>query len=110
MKRSIFIFFASFAMISIVNAQSIKETFDANSLEWTESTYESNNGSAIIDKGVLTVKSKGVNKGLTALLGTQVGSNTFFETHCYAPLDVMKPFKIRTHVNINKLSFDQMVG
>ena len=110
MKKVILIFSTLLAMVSIVNAQSIKETFDANSLEWTECAYESNNGSAIIDKGVLTIKSKGVNKGLTALLGTQVGSNTFFETHCYAPLDVMKPFKIRTHVNISKLSFDQMAG
>lgn len=109
MKKAILVF-SAFAMVSVANAQSIKETFDANSLEWTESSYESDNGSAIIDKGVLTVKSKGIKKVLTALLGTQVGSNTFFETHCYAPLDMMKPFKIRTHVNISKLNFDQMVG
>ena len=110
MKKLILIFTAVITTTFVMNAQSIKETFDANSLEWTESAYESNNGSAIIDKGVLTVKSKGVNKGLTALLGTQVGNNTYFETHCYAPLDIKKPFKIRTHVNIGKLSFDQMVG
>lgn len=109
MKKAILVF-SAFAMVSAANAQSIKETFDANSLEWTESSYESDNGSAIIDKGVLTVKSKGIKKGLTVLLGTQVGSNTFFETHCYAPLDIIKPFKIRTHVNISKLNFDQMVG
>lgn len=110
MKKAILVF-SAFAMVSAaMPAQSIKETFDANSLEWTESSYESDNGSAIIDKGVLTVKSKGIKKGLTALLGTQVGSNTFFETHCYAPLDIIKPFKIRTHVNISKLNFDQMVG
>ena len=99
MKKVILIFSTLLAMVSIVNAQSIKETFDANSLEWTECAYESNNGSAIIDKGVLTIKSKGVNKGLTALLGTQVGSNTFFETHCYAPLDVMKPVSY-THLTL----------
>ena len=28
-----------------------KETFDANSLEWTECAYESNSGTAIIDGG-----------------------------------------------------------
>ena len=61
MKKVILIFSTLLAMVSIVNAQSIKETFDANSLEWTECAYESNNGSAIIDKGVLTIKSKGVN-------------------------------------------------
>ena len=51
MKKVILIFSTLLAMVSIVNAQSIKETFDANSLEWTECAYESNNGSAIIEIG-----------------------------------------------------------
>lgn len=95
---------------------SVKETFDSNSLGWTESDYESNNGSAIIDKGVMTIKSKGEKKGwsvfATVMTGVpvKVGEDTHFETHCYAPLDVMKPFKIRTHVNIDKLDSDQLVG
>ena len=48
----------------------------------------------------MTIISKGENKGLgmtlTALSGiaTKVGK-ILFETHCYAPLDVQKPFKIR---------------
>ncbi|WP_336534763.1 hypothetical protein [Bacteroides acidifaciens] len=64
----------------------------------------------------MTIVSKGENKGLgialTALSGvaTKVGANTFFETHCYAPLDVQKPFKIRTHVNIQKLTNDRTTG
>ena len=97
-------------------AQTFKETFDANSLEWTECAYESNSGTAIIDGGKMTITSKGENKGLgTALtllsgVNTKVGENTFFETHCYAPLDVQKPFKIRTHVNIEKLANDRMTG
>lgn len=98
------------------SAQNYKETFDSNSLEWTECAYESNSGTAIIDKGVLTVTSKGENKfgsaALTALTGqyTQVGQNTFFETHCYAPLEPQKPFKIRTKVNIKKLDYDKIAG
>lgn len=97
-------------------AQTFKETFDANSLEWTECAYESNSGTAIIDGGKMTITSKGENKGLGAALtllsgvNTKVGENTFFETHCYAPLDVQKPFKIRTHVNIEKLANDRMTG
>ena len=49
---------------------------------------------------------------LTALSGvaTKVGENTFFETHCYAPLNVQKPFTIRTHVNIQKLANDRTTG
>ena len=97
-------------------AQSYKETFDSNSLEWTECAYESRNGTAIIENGKMTVTSKGENKAaglaLSMLSGvaTKVGANTFFETHCYAPLDIQKPFTIRTHVNIEKLSVDRIVG
>lgn len=99
-----------------VCAQTFKDTFDANSLEWTESAYESNSGTAVIDNGKLTITSKGEKKGLSALMTaatgvkTQVGENTFFETHCYAPLDVAKPFKVRTHVNIQKLANDRTCG
>lgn len=100
----------------MANAQSFKESFDANSLEWTECAYESNTGTALIDKGVMTIKSKGENKTMGALLSaasgvvTKVGQNTFFETHCYAPLDVSKPFKITSRVFIDKLGEDRIVG
>lgn len=99
-----------------MSAQSYKETFDANSLGWTECAYESNKGTAIIDKGVMTITSKGENKFAGALLSamsgvaTKVGENTFFETHCYAPLNVQKPFTIRAHVKIQKLSDDRNAG
>lgn len=114
-NRNIIIAFFMLGTLS-VQAQTFKETFDANSLEWTECAYESNSGTAVIDGGKMTITSKGENKGLgvalTLLSGVQikVGRNTFFETHCYAPLDVQKPFKIRTHVNIEKLASDRMTG
>lgn len=98
------------------SAQSYKETFDSNSLEWTECAFESSNGSAIIDGGVLTVESKGEKKGLSALMtvatgiNTKIGENTFFETHAYAPLDVLKPFKVTSHVNIGRLANDRIAG
>lgn len=99
-----------------VQAQTYKETFDSNSLEWTECAYESSKGTAVIDGGKMTVTSKGEKKALGVALSvlsgvnTKVGENTFFETHCYAPLDVQKPFKIRTHVNIEKLANDRLTG
>lgn len=99
-----------------VHAQSFTETFDGNSLGWTESAGESSKGTAIIDKGVLTVKSKGENKAVGALLSAmsgvkmKVGENTFFETHCYAPLDVHKPFEVIANVKIDKLGNDQTCG
>lgn len=116
MKKKIIILAFSMLGALSVQAQTFKETFDANSLEWTECAYESNSGTAVIDGGKMTITSKGENKGLgvalTVLSGvqTKVGKNTFFETHCYAPLDVQKPFKIRTHVNIEKLASDRMAG
>ena len=70
----------------------------------------------IIDKGVMTVSSKGEKKGLSALVtatsgvATRVGQNTFFETHCYAPIDVMKPFEIQAKVNIKQLADDRLAG
>lgn len=116
MKKKIIIFAFSMLGALSVQAQTFKETFDANSLEWTECAYESNSGTAVIDGGKMTITSKGESKGLGAALTvlsgvqTKVGKNTFFETHCYAPLDVQKPFKIRTHVNIEKLASDRMAG
>lgn len=114
MKQIIIVFAMALSMSCF--AQSYKETFDSNSLEWTECAYESRNGTAIIENGKMTVTSKGENKAaglaLSMLSGvaTKVGANTFFETHCYAPLDIQKPFTIRTHVNIEKLSVDRIVG
>ena len=106
-----------FLVVSVfVKAQGYKETFDSNSLEWTECAYKNGIGTAIIDKGVMSIKSKGEKKGLSAVLsattGTVVkaGENTFFETHCYAPIDVMKPFIINCKVNIKRLAEDRLVG
>lgn len=105
-----------FVVTFSVNAQSYKETFDSNSLEWTECAYKNGVGTAIIDKGVMTVSSKGEKKGLSALVSatsgvaTRVGQNTFFETHCYAPIDVMKPFEIQAKVNIKQLADDRLAG
>ena len=99
-----------------ISAQSFVDTFDANSLGWTECAYESSKGSAIIDKGVLTIKSKGENKAAGVLLSamsgvsTKVGENTFFETHCYAPIDPKKAFDVIANVTIDKLANDRVCG
>ncbi len=118
MKKSIFIivvFMLAFMPMTL-KADSIKDDFESNSLEWTECTFKDAPGTAIIDKGVMTITSKGENKAMGALLtgltgvATKVGENTFFETHCYAPIDPVKPFKIITNVTIDKLGTDKLVG
>lgn len=114
--KKILLMATMFVVTFSVNAQSYKETFDSNSLEWTECAYKNSVGTAIIDKGVMTVSSKGEKKGLSALVSatsgvaTRVGQNTFFETHCYAPIDVMKPFEIQAKVNIKQLADDRLAG
>ena len=114
--RKILLMATMFVVTFSVNAQSYKETFDSNSLEWTECAYKNGVCTAIIDKGVMTVSSKGEKKGLSALVtatsgvATRVGQNTFFETHCYAPIDVMKPFEIQAKVNIKQLADDRLAG
>lgn len=93
-----------------LNAQTFKEEFEGNSLGWTESAGESEDGTAIIDKGVMTIKSKGENKAASAFWGFKVGETTMFETHCYAPLNVKKPFEVIANVKIGKLDSDKLCG
>ena len=67
-----------------VNAEIIVDDFESNAMGWNECAFESNNGTAVIDKGVLTITSKGENKAMGTLLtvlsgvSTKVGRNTFF--------------------------------
>lgn len=114
MKRFILNAFIALASISIANAQSFTETFEANSLGWTESAGESNSGTAIIDKGVMTIKSKGDSKFMrfaANINGYAKGQeNTAFETHCYAPLDVKKSFEIIANVKMDNLDLERQAG
>ncbi len=81
-------------------AQTFKETFDSNSLEWTERAYKNEQGNAIIDQGVMTVKSF-TKVDFAALANGSINTyNTAFETHCYAPIDVKKPFTITSDVTV----------
>lgn len=100
--------------VTAASAQSFVETFDANSLGWTESAGESNSGTAIIDKGVMTIKSKGDSKFMRFAANVngfaKGGENTAFETHCYAPLDVKKGFEIVANVKMDNLDLERQAG
>lgn len=116
MKKFVFCVVCLVASCISANAQGYKETFDTNSLGWTECGYKNAIGTALIDGGVMTVTSKGELKGLAiagAIAGAgyqKVRENTFFETHCYAPLDVEKPFEVTAKVNVKQLAEDRLVG
>lgn len=114
MKRLFLFLSTAVVLFATAHAQSFTETFDANSLEWTESSGESSAGSAIIDKGVMTIKSKGDSK-FTRFMANMNGdakgfANTAFETHCYAPLDVKKPFEIVANVKMDNLDMERQAG
>lgn len=89
--KKLFFAFAVVAFCMTAEAQSIKETFDSNSLNWTECTIQNKQDiKSIIDKGVLTVSSE-----------EHGGIDHFSQSMCYAPLDIMKPFRIKTKVSYN---------
>ncbi len=110
MKKIIVLFCTIIMSLADANAQSIKETFDSNSLNWNECAAESDAGTSVINKGVLTITSKGVNKFWSAMMGQQVGENTYFTCFCYAPLNIQHSFKIRTNVTIDKLDDGKLAG
>ncbi len=114
MKRIFLTVCTAVALATTSFAQSFTETFDANSLGWTESAGESNSGTAVIDKGVMTIKSKGDSKFMRVaanLNGASKSSeNTAFETHCYAPLDVKKSFEVIANVKMDDLALDRQAG
>lgn len=104
MKKVLLTMFCLLATLAMNAQVGIKETFDSNSFGWTESNYESANGTAVIEGGVMTIKSKGESKIEAAFSDGSGQKSTYFETHCYAPLDVLKPFTIRTKVHIEKMN------
>lgn len=110
MRKISFVLFLVFVWMANANAQSIIENFESNSLNWNETAETNNAGNAIIDKGVLTITSNGVNKFMSAMLGAQVGVNTYFTCFCYAPLNMQRSFKIKSNVTIGKLDFDRLAG
>ena len=102
MKKKI-LFLAAFVLTLSANisAQSYTENFDSNSLEWTECGYKNDDGNAVIGNGVMKVNSYRKSE-VTANAGCFTVShyNTSFETHCYAPIDVKRPFTISSDVTV----------
>ena len=81
-----------------VNAQTVKETFDSNSLGWTE--VSDKNGEAVIKEGVMSLTGK--NSGGATFFGYKLP--WFIETHCYSSLDVTKNFEIKCDAIAKKIN------
>lgn len=106
MMKKVFLLSAIVLCFSMIANAQIKESFESNSLEWTECPYDSDAGSAIITEGKMIVKSNGEKY----LLGTMVGETTVFETHCYMPIDIMKPFQIKSIVSVKNIDDENVAG
>lgn len=107
MKKTI-ITLALTTIIAIgTKAQTYVETFDTNSLGWTENTGENNSGTTIIDRGVMTIKYQ---RSSILDISDKINGYKTFESHCYAPLDINNPFEITANVKIENLDLDHREG
>jgi hypothetical protein len=77
-----------------INAQTFKDTFDSNSMGWTETSLKK--GEAVIKDGVLHMESKEAGQQL--------------EIHCFSTLDVTKNFEIKCDAIAKKISDDGSFG
>lgn len=91
-----FILLSAFiVVISTANAQRIKETFNSNSLGWTEFPKIDDYGSAIIENGVLKISAD---------------DDRFVVASCYVPIDIMKPFEVQANVTVKKFTDYNLAG
>lgn len=79
-----------------VKANVITDNFSANVYAWNEGVIDGDIGEIAIINGHLEIKSK--------------HDEVALKTHCYAPINVERDFKITAHVSINKLKDDKQVG
>lgn len=87
------------------NAQTFKDTFDSNSMGWTE--ISGKDGEAVIKEGVMHLEGK-KSGGLSLLGGVKDASQ--ITTHCFTNLDVQKNFEIKCKANVKKINENNMVG
>ncbi len=84
------------AMTFVTNANVVIDDFSANIYGWNEGEIDGEIGAISIINGKLDIKSK--------------HDEVALKTHCYAPINVEKDFRITAHVFIDKLKNDKQVG
>lgn len=77
-------------------ANVIVDDFSANIYAWNEGEIDGDIGAIAIINGQLDIKSKHDEMAL--------------KTHCYAPINVEKDFRVTAHVYIDRLKNDKQVG
>lgn len=92
MKKVFFILGLAAVSALSLDAQSFKETFDTNSMGWTEES--GSRGEAVVKDGVMHIASKG---------GSII-------TQCYGGFDFQKNFEIRCTADVKKIDDDNWIG
>ena len=96
MKKYLVIVLLMAACAFCANAIVVTDDFSANIYAWNEGVIDGDIGEIAIMNGHLEIKSK--------------HDEVALKTHCYAPINVERDFKITAHVAINKLKDDKQVG
>ncbi len=95
-KKILFNVFLTAALALVARANVIVDDFSANIYSWNEGEIDGDIGAIAIINGQLDIKSK--------------HDEVALKTHCYAPINVEKDFRITAHVVIDKLKDDKQVG
>lgn len=96
MRKYLSIVLLMAACVFSVKSNVVTDDFSANIYSWNEGVIDGDIGEIAIINGHLEIKSK--------------HDEVALKTHCYAPINVERDFKITAHVSINKLKDDKQVG
>lgn len=97
MKREIYLSLLLLAALAFgAKANVLVDDFTANIYGWNEGEIDGDIGAIAIIDGKLDIRSKHEDVAL--------------KTHCYAPINVDRDFKITAHVIIDRLKNDKQVG
>ena len=95
-KKNVITLLLMAAMALGAMANVIVDDFSANLFSWNEGEIGDNIGTIQIINGQLSIQSK--------------HDEVALKTHCYAPINVERDFRITAHVVIDKLKDDKQVG
>ena len=95
-KKNVITLLLMAAMALGAMANVIVDDFSANLYSWNEGEIGDNIGTIQIINGQLSIQSK--------------HDDVAIKTHCYAPINVERDFRITAHVVIDKLKDDKQVG
>ena len=95
-KRNVITLLLVAALAFSARANVIVDDFSANLYAWNEGEIGDNIGTIQIINGQLNIQSK--------------HDEVALKTHCYAPINVERDFRITAHVVIDRLKDDKQVG